>query len=76
MNESIGLQSDKLEMLMMFYCRKAEGRIISNEFEIIIRLHTTFRLFDKKMKIGIMRDMKTDWKGYVTRKVGIPPSIR
>ncbi len=76
LNESIGLQSDKLEMLMMFYCRKAEGRIIVTEFELIVRLHTSFRFFDKRNRIGIMRDLRTDWKGYVARKAGIPPSVR
>jgi hypothetical protein len=32
------------EVLMLFYCRKAEGRILEKEFELIVRCHSNFRL--------------------------------
>jgi hypothetical protein len=71
----VGLNADKLELLLLIYSRKMPRRCTFSDFEIIIRYHSNYRFLNSYQKKSKWLDLIASFKIHSVRKEGYPDSI-
>jgi C-terminal processing protease CtpA/Prc len=71
----IGLNADKLELLLALYSKKMPRRIVQEDFDKIILQHSTFKNIEPRLKNKKLIDLNSSFKIHTVRKPGFPNSI-